>query len=102
VAALAHPLLYPRAMIRNEPSKSHHDNRENTMKSIILVAAVIIAAFFVAPKVTALEIDNPFERDDASYSVDFEAPRVTLVQVRGVEPTYDDFGRNGRSHHHRR
>ncbi len=89
-------------MKHNEPSKNNHDNRENTMKSIILVAAVIIVAFFVAPKVTALEIDNPFERDDTSYSVDFESPRVTLVKVRGVEPTYDDFGRHGQTHWDRR
>lgn len=89
-------------MKHNGPSNNNHDNRENTMKSIILVAAVIIVAFFVAPRVTALEIDNPFERDDTSYSVDFDAPRVTLVQVRGVEPTYDDFGRPSHSHWHRR
>ena len=81
-------------MTHNGPSKDIANNRENTMRSIILVAAIIIVAFFVAPKVTALEIDNPFDQDDSTtYQVDFEAPRYTTVNVRGVEPTYDDGGR---------
>jgi len=89
-------------MTNNEPSKANNHNRETTMKSIILIAAVIIVAFFLAPKVTALEIDNPFERDNTSYSVDYESPRFTVVTVRGVEPTYDDAGRHGQTRWNRR
>ncbi len=81
-------------MTHNGPSKANENNRENTMRSIILVAAILIVAFFIAPKVTALEIDNPFNQDDSTtYKVDFETPRITTVKVRGVEPTYDDFAR---------
>ena len=38
-------------MTNNEPSKVNHNNRESHMRSIILVAAVILVAFFLAPKI---------------------------------------------------
>jgi len=80
-------------MFDNEPSKAIKAIRETIMfRSIIVIAAVIILGLFLAPKITAHELDEPRD-SEVTWSHSFEAPRHVVVTVRGVQPTHDDGGR---------
>ena len=62
------------------------------LRAIILIAAIVVIGFVLAPRITAHELNDHGSDDTASWTYEVEHPRFVSVTVRGVRPTYDDRG----------
>ena len=84
-------------MFDNEPNDTIQDSKETIMlKAIILIAAIVVIGFVIAPRITAHElVEHHDVQESWSLGDDNDRPRYTVVTVRGVRPTFDDGGEHG-------